>query len=188
MKYRLFIALSLPEDLKSKIQEWEKEINKNLGFKPNWIKTENIHLTILFLGWQSEENLKKIENIFELYPFNKQDLLYELNLFVEKLDYGPPGTKRMIWLYIKNNQYLENIHLEFKKHLKDFDVNFPEENREFLPHINLARLKNSGKRWKFIRKMIGLNFIFNKIVLFRSILEKTGAEYLSLKEIQLKTR
>jgi len=187
MKKRLFLALPITPGLKPKIAHLEREIEKaKFGFQIPWIPLENLHLTILFLDWQTEENIFKIIQVLENYPFGIKELSSAINCIVEKVDYGPPGGNRMIWLYLKKNEKLTKMHQIFKEVLRNAQIPFKEEQRDFLPHINLARLKikKSAKLPK-IKNDLNWGIQFNKLVLFQSILQKPFAQYLPLKEIKL---
>jgi 2'-5' RNA ligase len=176
MKIRLFIALPLTYGLKKKIAFLEKDLEKEIGFKINWIKLENLHLTLIFLGYISFEDFLKIEEIFKTFPWGKKSLMKEFHLKIKKVDFGPPGKDSMIWLYVEKEKRLEELKKEFEKKLEEFKVDYKREERDFLPHINLCRLK--GKRIvKKIKKELNWGVIFNEVVLYESILKREGAEY-----------
>jgi len=184
MKTRLFIALPLTYGLKKKIAFLEKDLEKEIGFKINWIKLENLHLTLIFLGYVSFEDFLKIEEIFKTFPWGKRNLMREFNLKIKKLDFGPPGKESMIWLYVEKEKRLEDLKKEFEVKLEEFKVDYKREERNFLPHINLCRLKRKRIN-KEIKKDLNWNVVFNEIVLYESILKREGAEYEEKNKIRL---
>ena len=186
IKYRLFLALPLPNKLISFIQKLEAEIDKKIGFRVPWILPRNLHLTIIFLGWQNQETLYKIDQMLTDYPFGINELNKPFDCLIKKLDYGPPGSQRMIWLYLDNDERLEKLHKTLKTNLNLNEIKIKEEDRQFLPHINLARLKKINKYLPEIKKNLDLKIVFNKLVLFESKLYSTGAQYYPLKEVILK--
>ncbi len=176
MKIRLFIGLPLTYGFKKKIAFLENDLEKEIGFKINWIKLKNLHLTLIFLGYVSFEDFLKIEEIFKTFPWGKRNLMKEFSLKIKKLDFGPPGKNSMIWLYFEKEKRLEDLKKEFEEKLEEFKVAYKREERDFLPHINLCRLK--GRRInKKIKKDLNWSVVFNEIVLYESILKKEGAEY-----------
>lgn len=186
MKQRLFLALPITYGMIPKIISLEKEIQKKVGFSVPWIPIKNLHLTILFLGWQDNENLVKINSLFNQYPFNEINLIKTIPCIIDKIDYGPPGTYRMIWLYLKHNEKLQKLHQLWKNVFQDNGIVFQESQRNFLPHINLARLKiKRNKKLPEIKKNLNWGVKFNRLVLFQSILQKPFVEYIPLKEIKL---
>lgn len=179
MNFRLFIAYPLTSGIISKIGFLEKEIEENFKLKIPWIPLKNLHLTVIFLGNIKQEDYFEIEEIFEeKLPFKIFDIK------VKKLDYGPPNKKRMIWLYVEKNKNLEIIKKFFEDKLNERKINYKREEREYLPHINLARLKRE-KDLPEIKKDLNWSFRISEVSLFQSFLKKEGAEYKILKSLYL---
>ncbi len=177
---RLFLAFSLTAGLKKKIAFLEEKIDKKFKTKLNWIPLENLHLTVLFLGHLNYQDYLKVENI--LANFN---LPYRnLEARIKKIAYGPPGKKRMIWLYLEKNKKLEEIKNYFEKELDKQSVFYKKEVREFLPHINLIRLK-VAKDLPEIDEKLNWSINLNELCLFESYLKKEGAEYKKLKCVKI---
>lgn len=176
---RLFIAFGLTSGLIAKIGFLEEKIEEKLKKKITWIPLKNLHLTILFLGYLKDDDLIKIFEIFDEFPQN----LLPVSLKIQKIDYGPPGKKRMIWLYLEKNEKLEEIKRFFEEKLGEKEINYQREERDFLPHINLARLKFDLD--DEIRENLNWQVILNEIVLFESHLKKEGAEYEKLYSIKI---
>jgi len=176
MKTRLFIGLPLTSGLKKKIAFLEEDLEKEIGYKINWIKLENLHLTLIFLGYVTFDDFLKIEEIFKTFPWGKKNLMKEFHLKIKKIDFGPPGKNSMIWLYVEKEKKLEEVKKEFEERLEEYKINYKREERDFLPHINLCRLK--GKKInKEIKKELNWGVVFEEIILYKSILEKDGAKY-----------
>ncbi len=176
---RLFIALPLTHGLLTKIGFLEERIEKKIKKKIPWIPLKNLHLTILFLGYLKEEDLVKIFEIFDDLSQN----FSSLSLKIKKIDYGPPGKKRMIWLYLEKNEKLEEIKKFFEEKLDQEKINYQREERDYLPHINLVRLNFDLK--EEIKEELSWHIVLNEIVLFESHLKKGGAEYEKLKSIKI---
>jgi len=181
MNLRLFFALPLTSGLIKKIAYLEEDIDKKFKIKIPWIPLKNLHLTVLFLGHISLDDYLKIKKNFINFFYNER-----LNLTIERIDYGPPGKKRMIWLYIKNNDSLKNLKRIIENKLKEANIDYKREERDFLPHINLSRLKNNVNFQNIdLKKELNWQFIPNRLVLYRSILYPTGAHYEKLLEWEL---
>jgi 2'-5' RNA ligase len=190
MPRRIFIAINLPEDTKEKLIDFEK----NWPQLPiRWVAAENIHLTLLFLGYLNEnqllDTLKTAEKIASLY--------FSFSLNFEKICYGPPDKKppRMVWLKTKKNPELLALQKDLEKnlfYLPSFQYK-QKENREYSPHITLGRIK----QWEFRRlepeerpeidKEISLSFPVNSVEIMESRLKREGAEYTILTSIKLKS-
>ena len=61
---RTFIAISLPEHVIDAIGKMQKKVKKS-GFKMRWIKPENIHITLKFLGDIHPEMIQPIANCMD---------------------------------------------------------------------------------------------------------------------------
>jgi len=179
MKLRLFLALDLTPGLISKIGHLEEKIEKTLGFKINWIPLKNLHLTLLFLGHLNyEDYLKIIEILDELPPVKGFDLM------IRKIAFGPPGKKNMIWLYLEKNKNLEDLKNYFEEKLEAEKIFYKKEERRYLPHINLIRLRDV-KIDKEIEEDLGWRVKLYQLSLYESKLKKSGAEYEKLKTVNL---
>ncbi|MER3581533.1 MAG: RNA 2',3'-cyclic phosphodiesterase [Patescibacteria group bacterium] len=180
---RLFLGFPLSYGLEKKIGNLEKNLEKKIGFSLNWIPLKNLHLTVLFLGYVSLQDYLKIEEILNFYPWEEKDLLKPFHLKIKKLDFGPPGKKRMIWLYLEKNEKVEKLKNKFEEMLNLYKINYKKENRDLLLHINLCRLKKDLN--VEIKENLNWGIVLNKLVLFESFLKKEGAQYEPKKIIEL---
>lgn len=179
MKLRLFFALSLSKGLIKKIAYLEKKIEEKSKGKFPWVPMQNLHLTIIFLGYLNYEDFTKIKEIFKNFNWSKR-----IEVKVEKIDYGPPGHKKMIWLYLEKNKELENLKKLIEEKLDQAQIVYHREERKFLPHINLARLKNAKDLPK-IKEDLNWQIVFNELILFESILKPSGVLYEKLLKLAL---
>jgi 2'-5' RNA ligase len=184
MKKRLFFALPLTSGLYVKIAHLEKEIEKKI--KVNWIPLQNLHLTLLFLGYIEINKLNEIINESQKLILGQPQIFKELKIKIKKIDYGPPFKKRMIWLYIEKNNQLMEIKHQLEKMLNYLNINYQKDHRDFLPHINLTRLKkNINNNLPNISQELNWGIILNKINLYESYLEKPFARYEILSSFKL---
>ena len=179
MKKRLFFALPLSSGLLKKIAFLEKDIEEKTKVKFPWLPLKNLHLTIIFLGYLNLEDFLKLKEIFKSINLGKR-----LELKIKKIDYGPPARKRMIWLYLEKNQDLEKLKEMIEEKLNQANISYHREEREFLPHISLARLKKM-KDFPEIKEELNWQVVFNELVLYESILKPSGAHYEKLLKLVL---
>ena len=178
MLRRVFIAINLPENLKEKLLKFEKNFPE---LPANWVKKENLHLTLVFLGYLKDFHLKKVKEIVkeiakDFSPFS---------VFLKRVCFGPPKIlpPRLIWVELEKNESLENLVKRLQEKLKENKVPFVVEEREFLPHITLARIK----KWEFqrmeteerprVNESINESFEVKSIEIMESHLKRSGAEY-----------
>jgi 2'-5' RNA ligase len=184
MRRRIFIAINLPEEIKEELEKFKNQFS-NLPAK--WVKKENLHLTLVFLGYIRDEDLPKIiettKNVVSTQP--------PFLLKIIKISYGPPKVfpPRMVWAVGEKNEELERLQANLKNRLLEIKIPQLEEGKGFIPHITLARIKN----WEFkrmeleerpeIEEEINLSFEVKSIEIMESHLKRGGAEYTILKSI-----
>lgn len=183
MKHRIFIAINLPEIIKKEIGKYQKKFQE---IPARWTKPENIHITLIFLGYVEENKIEEIKSLIKKIAFNYKN--FEVNL--EKIIYGPPlKPPRMIWITIKKNGILFNLQKELKNTFLKNGILPEKENREFSPHITLCRFNTHDfkkiKNPPIVNQKINLNFITDSIDLMESKLFKTGAKYSIIEKIKL---
>ena len=165
MRHRIFIAINLPEDIKKKLADCQK---KWLELPCRWTKKENLHITLEFLGYLTDEELIELCRKTKEMAFGKK----AFNIRLNKVCYGPPKKipPRMVWVTGEK--------------IKEFNI---------IPHITLGRIKT----WQFrqiepeerpkINEEIDLTFKVKSIEIMESRLKRGGPEYAVLESVPLKT-
>lgn len=187
MRHRIFIAINLPEDVKKKLIDCQKKWPE---FPIRWTKKENLHITLIFLGYIPDEELLEICKITKEISLRNQPFLINLN----KICYGPPKKMppRMIWVEGEKSREFTVLKDDIEKSLVTSErVNFSPENRVFSPHITLGRIRV----WEFrqiepeerpeVDEDIDLNFEVNSIEVMESQLKRGGVEYTILESASL---
>ena len=182
MRHRIFIAINLPEDIKKKLEDYQA---KWLELPCRWTKKENLHITLMFLGYLSDEELVEICNIVKEVALRNS--LFSLNL--KKILYGPPKKMppRMVWVEGKKSEELGKLQKDLENSLLSSEALAKEdinhESRPYAPHINLGRIKT----WEFrkiepeerpeVNEEINLSFEVSSIDVMESELKRGGPEY-----------
>lgn len=186
MLHRIFIAINLPKELKEFLHDYQKEISE---IPARWVKPENLHITLLFLGSIKTENLPKI---FEAVN-SVANSFSKFKIELEKISFFPPKSfpPRMVWVFVKKSEILEKLQKELEKKMIKFQIPFQKEEKEFTPHITLARIKKFEFRrleledFPRINEEIHLSFEAKSIDVMESHLKRKGPEYTLLKSFQL---
>jgi len=185
MLHRTFIAINLKEGIKNKVLSYKEDFSE---IPAKWVKKENIHITLSFLGnlddTQLMETIEMADNIISEYdPFI---------LNINEIGLGPKFPPRLIWLTLDENQELNKLHSELDDAIYSLDsYRFKvREERSFVPHITLARIKSFeskklSKEVFEIKKSLKLSFEVTSIDIIESGLKKDGPEYVILKSIEL---
>lgn len=191
---RIFIAINLPDKIKTELENLEKETNDLFpqelkGEIMRWLKKENIHLTLLFIGYVEDEKIPQVCQVVKKIAQTQRPF----SLKFEKLCYGPPKKMppRLIWTDIEKKPELLEIAKKLKKDMAEAGILKKVEKREFSPHITLARIKTwywrkiEPEERPEIEKEIDFNFEVKSIEVMESKLKRTGAEYSVVESIAL---
>ncbi len=154
--------------------------------KIRWVDPINFHLTLKFFGNTSEEKIPVISEVVQnvLKPYDP------LNLELE--NYGVFGSRykpRVIWLGIANNNQLKNLGIELLNDLHD--AGFVKDRQNFVPHITVGRITKILDKRLFNEEMSKVKdvflqqIVFDKIILFESVLSSTGPQYNVIKSFPL---
>lgn len=198
MRHRIFIAINLPEDIKRKFGEYQNKIEElftpyrteGSGSGPiRWTKKENLHITLIFLGYVRDEELLEIFKMIKETASQNQPFLINL----KKICYGPTNKKppRMIWAEGEKSMELGKIQKGLEGYFQGKISGFEEENRPYTPHITLGRIK----LWEFramepeqrpeISEEISLSFEVKSIEIMESKLKPKGPDYFILESLAL---
>jgi 2'-5' RNA ligase len=188
MRHRIFIAINLPESIKKELSLLQKKWPE---LPARWVKPENLHITLAFLGYLSDEELARVCQITR--EVAKRHSPFLINL--KKVCYGPPKMMppRMVWVEGEKSRELANLQNDLERSLSEGEISFEPEKREFKPHITLCRIR----KWDFRRfeiderpqvdEEISLSFEVNSIEVMESHLKRGGAEYSVLESCPLKS-
>jgi 2'-5' RNA ligase len=178
---RMFIAIEIPGNIISKFCELQEGI-EDYGFKIRWVRSENIHLTLKFLG---NVEAAKIDEIAETISKTLEGYT-PISLKAKGIGVFP-GIKRPRVLWIGLTGQLESlIRLQktLDENLKVFG--FPEEKRPFKGHLTMARIKAKidvkklGDALMAFRSFESETFTADQVVLYKSELKPSGAVYTKL--------
>jgi len=177
-KKRVFVGIKLGEGIRQEVKKIQDKLPEFIGKKT---EIENLHLTLKFLGEVDEEKLDKVRESLRNLKFEKFEVsLVELGVFSEKFI-------RIVWLGVdKKNEDLWKLQEKIDERLKELF----EEERRFMGHITIARVKKVENKKKFIEKINGieikkLKFDVNRFYLIESKLKPEGPEYKVIEEYRL---
>ena len=187
---RSFIAIELPQELKSGLLKLQAELKSSGYTFVKWVAPEGIHLTLKFLGNIPAQKVDEV--IRALVKASEEILPFQL----ETADLGAfPNLNRpnVFWLGIGGDVAKLSI---LQKRVDDVlePKGFPKEKRAFAPHLTLARIRETASpqsRRDFgeliARTKFGLRYMIKvtSISLMRSQLLPGGAVYSRLFEATL---
>jgi 2'-5' RNA ligase len=187
---RSFIAVELPEEAKEGLARLKKELERDEHKFVKWVDPRGIHLTLKFLGNIPSEQVAEITEAIEgaaqgISPFHLE--IGGLGAF--------PSLRqaRVFWVGIggevdKLSRLQQNIDSALAA------LRFAKEERSFVPHLTLARIKQGASplERRSFGELVGSTIFEDKyhvtvesISLMRSQLKPAGAIYTCLSLVGL---
>jgi RNA 2',3'-cyclic 3'-phosphodiesterase len=185
---RLFVALDLPDDVRAGLVDWQRTALSDPALRP--VKPESLHITLVFLGYQAEKDVRKIAKA----AFATDAAAPAVELVTEPL--GVPAKRpRLIALDARSEEAIA-LQKGVEENLVAEGFYEPEK-RPFWPHLTVARVKPEAPGSRKPAQIRNLPhslpehmfrfFRPTRLVLFKSHLRRTGAEYEPLAELELPT-
>lgn len=185
---RCFIAVDIPEMVKKEVMRATERARKSHR-DLKWVEEENLHITLKFLGEVEREKIEKVKRVLDMItraeaPFNLTTS--EFGTFPKR------GALRVFWLGIEGDlDEIKKLQERIEKEL--LKIGFDREDREFTPHLTLARAKRYSRERVTLddldlNEVKGKSFRINEVVLYESILRPEGPLYKKISVFKLRGR
>ncbi len=183
---RLFIATPISRQVETELANIIYQL-KSVAGNVRWVKPENIHLTIKFLG-ETDDSL--IEPISEIINETSQETNI-LDFKISKIGGFPNLIRpRALWAgldgdHAKLEQMANKIDEQVHK------LGYDKETRKFRPHLTLGRVKKPQSLPQLAHflenyKIEAMPFRIDRLTLFKSTLTPRGPIYERLHEALFK--
>lgn len=187
-RLRLFVALDLPVEVRDRI---EAAVRKNAGLQPRarWVKKDNLHLTLKFIGEYPAAKMEELAGALERATKGQRS-------FVASLGgcggFPSVGRSRVVWVGMeKGEKEAASLAARLDDDLAKLGVK--RETRPFRGHLTLARLREPVDCTAWLASMeedlAGLEqmaFRVEEVTLYRSILSPKGPTYVPLMRFGLR--
>jgi 2'-5' RNA ligase len=177
---RCFIACELPESVRSDLSNALTRMRDRAPFL-KWVKAENLHFTVKFLGEVKDHRLDEIKNLLK-------DVAETVPPFSLKLGslgtFGSRADLRVLWLGLDEGaETLAEVAAKVERAMDS--VGFPPEDRPFRSHLTLARSRRHSSDKAGIGDFEDIDvgspyFSVDALVLFQSRLTPEGPIYTKL--------
>ncbi len=134
---RFFIALDLPLETKDQLSIIQQKI-KQLLPEAKLTNPEKLHLTIAFVGEQSDDFKEKLEGILT----KASQGISSFSVTPSYIDGFPHlHNANTLWVGVKGD--IDKLY-ELRHHIKDglATIGLPVDQRRFVPHIAIAKLEH----------------------------------------------
>jgi len=154
--------------------------------KISWVKPENFHITLKFLGKTPEDKLSEIR--LALQQAAEQIPCFSMKMTGTGI-FGSAYKPRVLWFGVENNTA---IHQLGETVLNNLDkAGFPRDRQNFVPHLTIGRI-NRIEHKKIFQEAIATHrddFLqdvpVNRIILYESLLKPSGVIYRVVMEFSL---
>lgn len=183
---RLFIALDLPDSVRTGLVAWEREALNDPALRP--VGAESLHITLAFLGYRPERDIETLSSMVRATTGAAPSI--ELG---DPVPLPPKGRPRLFALPAKSPGAV-SLQAELQESLVEERVYKPEK-RPFWPHVTVARVRRE-KRGSArpapvsrvpdaLPKPLREAFDGVRVTLYRSELQPQGARYTPLAQVEL---
>jgi 2'-5' RNA ligase len=189
-QHRLFIAIPLPDSIQASLEGVASRLQKGCQFshcRPAWVEIQNIHLTLCFLGKTSPDHVRPLRDSLGHVLKNVEAVQLE----IKGLGVFPHWKKpKILWAGVRDRgKKLSTLKDSIDQSMAPFG--YRPEDREFKPHLTLARIK-SFKDVRVLEQQVRslspcrLGSMYgDRLNLYRNLLEPTGAVYHILESFPL---
>ena len=189
---RAFIAIQLPPGIKDALAGLQRKL-KTKEIQISWVKPQNLHLTLKFLGNIQPVKLIEIEATLEGIIKNSAGFRIQL----ETLGAFPSvRAGRIIWVGARRvAPELKTLAGLIETGLEKTGI--PKEKRAFSAHITIGRIKRIPPGFNLqdifdkagnLPGALGWELNCQKVVLYESRLSPGGADYREIKEFNFKIK
>ena len=184
---RAFIAIKISQEIQEKLAAIQEKL-KQADAQVSWVKSDNIHLTLKFLGDIQEEQIPAILDAMTasaktVSPFSMQ--IGYAGAFPNM------SFPRVIWIGVTDDEdgSLKALEADLSPRLEK--LGFQDESGRFQPHLTLGRVRSQKNKSTLFRAIEGIVNIWvgvssaDALYLIRSELKPTGSEYTEIGNVNL---
>jgi 2'-5' RNA ligase len=185
---RLFVAIDLTHAARAAIADEQKRLMRAFGRSDRsirWVKPEQMHLTLVFIGNVDDERAARIADAM------RGDIVvrpFEVG-FARTGVFPPHGAPTVLWLGVGRGA---SETIEVQRHVADRleELGVERERRAYHPHLTLGRWRSSraSDRRRVVEASRGdevAQIDVSSVTLYRSHLSSQGSTYEALTRASL---
>jgi 2'-5' RNA ligase len=188
---RTFIAVEVGNNVKARAADLIKRLKKSEA-DVRWVTTENLHITLKFLGDVPNVEVPDIcrhvsEAVADFEPFEIE--------FRGAGAFPDAARPKTVWIGVAPGEGFERLSAlndAIEERLKEA-LGFPKERRRFQPHLTIGRVNSFNAAQDLLGEMIAQQAEFDaslaeidEVLTFASFLDRTGPTYNVMGRAELK--
>ncbi len=187
---RTFIALEIPQEIQQIIYKEIAHLRDTIGTLIRWVPSENMHLTLKFLGNISPANLDLVTQMIRAEADSCQAFVMQVGGLGS---FPSPKRPRVIYIGLQAPAELEALQHGIES--ATTRLGYESEERGFSPHLTVGRVRNNisaSDQQKIQRALAGMQIDslgtarVDWLHLYNSELKPTGSVYMRLFSAPLK--
>jgi len=169
---RSFIALPIPKETANELGDVAAKMSyQDKSGAVRWVDQENYHVTLAFLGEQTESDLESLAE-----QLDRHIMQPEFRSVISHLTPFPETRPKLLAAMFGRSPDLKAVHQQVISAIKSVDLGY--DKRKFIPHVTLGRYRHSKNSYAGTIPMnVSFDTIIDEVVLFESVLTSSGAEY-----------
>lgn len=172
---RTFVALDLPKPLKIRLEQLTLKLASQIqGVR--WVKPDNMHLTLCFLGETKPQKLPQLQQMLDVVAQGKRPFPLTLTQFGCFPNCQNP---RILWVGI-GGAISPLKHLQKHIQTKTVELGWQAEKRPYNPHLTLGRVKGQPNNLRWHGGLDEAQWNVTAVTLYQSQLTPRGAIYTPL--------
>lgn len=183
---RCFISIEIDDIVKKDIECYIKKLTNDVIFKEiKWVKTDNMHITLAFLGETPLDDINQISAVMELASNKFEPFVINL----KGAGFFPNvHHPKVFWIGVEKTPLLYHLKEEIDAGLEKKGLKF--DRKPFSPHLTLGRIKTGLNSNRHVSRLpeFQASFLVENICLVKSELFKEGPIYSNIFTFPLKKR
>lgn len=172
MTIRSFIALPIPNETANELGDVAAKMSyQDKSNAVKWVDQENYHITLAFLGEQSESDLDAFAE-----QLDERLTQHEFLINLSHLSPFPETKPKLLAAMVEKSDDIISIHKQVISSIQASGLLF--DKRKFIPHLTLGRNRSTRNQYAGTIPMnVSYEAFIDEVVLYQSVLTSSGAEY-----------
>jgi 2'-5' RNA ligase len=176
-KYRTFICVEIPASVRERIANLQREL-RSIDAQVSWVRSENIHLTLKFLGDVERDRVAEVVESVRLAA----EVIAPFEIEIGGAGCFPsPRNPRVLWVgFASVPDPLRQLHSRIEDLLAR--RGFAREEKKFSPHLTIGRIRAPRGAARVAESLIARgfdpeSFVAHEVIVMRSELGAGGSVY-----------
>ncbi|MBF0337103.1 MAG: RNA 2',3'-cyclic phosphodiesterase [Nitrospirae bacterium] len=150
LKTRAFIAINIAEPVQLEIDAAIAPLRQDYR-DVKWVRRENLHLTLKFLGDIDQGQVRRVEAALE----GVCTLHRSFSIALRSVGGFPTLTRpKVLWIGVENDSAMRGLHRDIDARLSD--AGFAREDKPWAAHLTIGRLRDGGNAIGLMEKLTSL--------------------------------